>query len=343
MIQRHSGAEQLTDGLLVTVYQQGGSCEGQRGVVYRAPLRSGPLLVTRASGSPGALAKTDGRLTTVEIDPGRHQTARANFKEAGLAPFIDARLGDAHEIVPALSGPFDFVFSDADKEWYKDYLVAVWPKLVPKGCFMQAGSPPLLSLSRIVVRSFSEVPPALRSPLYGSSGLSGTIVATRVRRCAPVPLSSCSYCSQQVASATSPTRCRRIPRLPRRNQPPRNLPIRRRRLPPSQPRQRRRNRSPNPHHPRRPRLLTNQPRRRRRNQSSHQQRPRRRRSSPQQHRRRRSLLRNPHRQRRHRLPRSQRHPRRGNPSLPRRLHRRQRTRPHRPQARPQPRRSTWMH
>ncbi len=82
-----------------------------------------------------ALAKTNGRLTTVEIDPGRHQTARANFKEAGLAPFIDARLGDAHEIVPALSGPFDFVFSDADKECYKNYLIAVWPKLVPKGCF----------------------------------------------------------------------------------------------------------------------------------------------------------------------------------------------------------------
>jgi len=82
-----------------------------------------------------ALAKTGGRLTTVEIDPERHQTALANFKEARLAPYIDARLGDAHQIVPALSGPFDFVFSDADKEWYKNYIVAVWPKLVPKGCF----------------------------------------------------------------------------------------------------------------------------------------------------------------------------------------------------------------
>ena len=82
-----------------------------------------------------ALAKTGGRLTTVEIDPGRHQTALANFREAGLAPYIDARLGDAHEIVPALPGPFDFVFSDADKDWYKNYFIAVWPKLVPKGCF----------------------------------------------------------------------------------------------------------------------------------------------------------------------------------------------------------------
>jgi predicted O-methyltransferase YrrM len=82
-----------------------------------------------------ALAKNGGRLTTVEIDPERHRTALANFREAGVAGYIDARLGDAHEIVPALDGPFDFVFSDADKDWYKNYLTAVWPKLTPGGCF----------------------------------------------------------------------------------------------------------------------------------------------------------------------------------------------------------------
>jgi len=82
-----------------------------------------------------ALAKTGGKLTTVEIDQRRYETALANFKEAGLAGYIDARLGDAHEIVPALPGPFDFVFSDADKDWYKNYLVAVWPKVVKGGCF----------------------------------------------------------------------------------------------------------------------------------------------------------------------------------------------------------------
>jgi predicted O-methyltransferase YrrM len=82
-----------------------------------------------------ALAKTGGRLITIELDPQRHQTALANFKEAGLSSYIDARLGDAHQIVPVLAGPFDFVFSDADKDWYKNYLVAVWPKLVPAGCF----------------------------------------------------------------------------------------------------------------------------------------------------------------------------------------------------------------
>lgn len=82
-----------------------------------------------------ALAKTGGRLITVEIDPGRHRTALANFKEAGLDRFVDARLGDAHTIVPALEGPFDFVFSDADKDWYTNYFKAVWPKMAPNGAF----------------------------------------------------------------------------------------------------------------------------------------------------------------------------------------------------------------
>ena len=82
-----------------------------------------------------ALSKTGGKLITVDIDEGRYREALANFREAGLDPFIDARLADAHELVPALPGPFDFVFCDADKDWYKNYFVAVLPKLVVGGCF----------------------------------------------------------------------------------------------------------------------------------------------------------------------------------------------------------------
>jgi caffeoyl-CoA O-methyltransferase len=82
-----------------------------------------------------ALSKTGGRLITVEIDEGRHRQAVANFKAAGLDPFIDARLADAHELVPALPGPFDFVFCDADKDWYKNYFDAVLPRLVVGGAF----------------------------------------------------------------------------------------------------------------------------------------------------------------------------------------------------------------
>jgi predicted O-methyltransferase YrrM len=82
-----------------------------------------------------ALSKTGGRLVTIEFDPRRHREALAHFKEAGLSAHVDARLGDAHQMVPALEGPFDFVFSDADKEWYTNYFVALWPKLTPGACF----------------------------------------------------------------------------------------------------------------------------------------------------------------------------------------------------------------
>lgn len=82
-----------------------------------------------------ALSKTGGKLITIEIHEGRYKKALANFKEAGLTEFIDARLADAHELVKKLEGPFDFIFSDADKDWYKNYFVDLAPKLEVGGCF----------------------------------------------------------------------------------------------------------------------------------------------------------------------------------------------------------------
>jgi caffeoyl-CoA O-methyltransferase len=82
-----------------------------------------------------ALSKTGGKLITIEIDESRYKQALANFEEAGLSDFIDARLADAHVLVKQLEGPFDFVFSDADKEWYKQYFIDVAPRLIVGGCF----------------------------------------------------------------------------------------------------------------------------------------------------------------------------------------------------------------
>ena len=82
-----------------------------------------------------ALSKTGGKLITIEIDKERFMQAKANFKKAGVDKFIDARLADAHELVPALPGKYDFVFSDADKYWYKNYFIAMDPKLEVGGCF----------------------------------------------------------------------------------------------------------------------------------------------------------------------------------------------------------------
>jgi len=82
-----------------------------------------------------ALSKTGGKLITIEIDEGRYREALANFEQVGLTDYIDARLADAHELVPVLEGPFDFVFLDADKNWYTQYLRDVLPKLEVDGCF----------------------------------------------------------------------------------------------------------------------------------------------------------------------------------------------------------------
>lgn len=82
-----------------------------------------------------ALSKTGGKLITIEIDERRHKTALDNFRKAGLSDYIDARLADAHSLVKELKGPFDFVFSDADKGWLKNYFTDIEPKLLVGGCY----------------------------------------------------------------------------------------------------------------------------------------------------------------------------------------------------------------
>ena len=57
------------------------------------------------------------------------------MKAVGLSEFVDSRLADAHELVKSIQGPFDFVFSDADKGWYTQYFKDVEPKLSVGGCF----------------------------------------------------------------------------------------------------------------------------------------------------------------------------------------------------------------
>jgi predicted O-methyltransferase YrrM len=74
-------------------------------------------------------------VTTIEIDRGRHERALANFRRAGVSAFVDARLGDAHELVKTLPGPWDFVFQDADKAWYLQYFLDLDPKMAPGACY----------------------------------------------------------------------------------------------------------------------------------------------------------------------------------------------------------------
>jgi len=80
-----------------------------------------------------ALQKTDGKLTTFEIDPGRAATAREHFRKAGVDRIVTIVEGDAHENVARLKDPIDLLFIDADKEGYVDYLNKLLPLVRPGG------------------------------------------------------------------------------------------------------------------------------------------------------------------------------------------------------------------
>ena len=68
----------------------------------------------------------DGRLITLEFEPKHAEVARANLERAGVADKVEVRLGRAIDNLPKLqaegAGPFDFIFIDADKPSYPDYL-----------------------------------------------------------------------------------------------------------------------------------------------------------------------------------------------------------------------------
>jgi len=84
------------------------------------------------------LEETGGRLITIEIEKDRYDLARRHIAEAGLSERIMCLLGDAHREITRLTGPFDFVFLDADKEGQVDYFNKLYPKKLSPGAILAA-------------------------------------------------------------------------------------------------------------------------------------------------------------------------------------------------------------
>jgi predicted O-methyltransferase YrrM len=80
-----------------------------------------------------ALDKTHGHLTTFEIDHGRAEMARDNFKRAGVDQIVTVIEGDAHKRIVELTEPIDIAFLDADKGGYPDYIEKLLPQVRPGG------------------------------------------------------------------------------------------------------------------------------------------------------------------------------------------------------------------
>jgi len=71
-----------------------------------------------------------GRLTCLETSDYLARMTKRNAEEAGLGRKVKVIQGDALRLLPLLPGRFDFVFIDAAKEDYLDYVRSLEPKLV---------------------------------------------------------------------------------------------------------------------------------------------------------------------------------------------------------------------
>jgi len=101
---------------------------------YRDALQLGA-----SNGSPGiwiawAVARTGGRLITVEPSSALYYRALKSFQNAGLTKRVDPRLGDPEEVLTQLVGPFDFVFFDSEVDWGARCLPTVVARTRTGGC-----------------------------------------------------------------------------------------------------------------------------------------------------------------------------------------------------------------
>ena len=71
-------------------------------------------------------------VTTLELSAERYREARAYLARSSYAAQVTQLRGNAGELLTQLKGPYDFVFIDAAKGQYPDYLHKVLPLLTPE-------------------------------------------------------------------------------------------------------------------------------------------------------------------------------------------------------------------
>jgi predicted O-methyltransferase YrrM len=82
------------------------------------------------------LAKTGGRIVSIEKNAVKQRQAHDNLSQLGLLPLVDLRLGEASEVVGSLDGPFDCVFFDADRVSAPQQLNLLLPKLASRALIL---------------------------------------------------------------------------------------------------------------------------------------------------------------------------------------------------------------
>ncbi|MCO6512805.1 MAG: O-methyltransferase [Aridibacter famidurans] len=70
-----------------------------------------------------------GKVITIDVNEDTNAIAKEYWARAGYSDQIDARLGEAAEVIGGIDETLDLVFIDADKENYSNYFDLVFPKL----------------------------------------------------------------------------------------------------------------------------------------------------------------------------------------------------------------------
>ncbi len=74
------------------------------------------------SGIAMLLTLKDATLSGIEIDEDKILAAKQNYKEFGVQDRAKIFCGDASQIIPILTGPYDLIFLDGPKGHYAEYL-----------------------------------------------------------------------------------------------------------------------------------------------------------------------------------------------------------------------------
>ncbi len=128
-IPKNSLSSTLGDSMMLRILIRNGNLK--RGIEVGVALGYGAIHMGIA------FEHTNGKLTSIEIDPQRAETARRNVAAAGLEKTVNVVNGDALAVLPKLEGNYDFVYLDALKSDYLKYLKAIEPKL-SKGAIVVA-------------------------------------------------------------------------------------------------------------------------------------------------------------------------------------------------------------
>jgi predicted O-methyltransferase YrrM len=109
------------------------------GVLIRAVGAKGILELGTSNGYStiwlaDAARATGGRVVSVEVEPARTSLAHENLSAAGVAEFVELRVGDAGEsLAKSVEGEWEFIFLDAERPGYAGYVDDLVRVLAPRG------------------------------------------------------------------------------------------------------------------------------------------------------------------------------------------------------------------